>query len=74
MDQPAIYRIRIKGHLNTSWADWFDGFALEHDPNGETTLTGPIVDQSALQGVLLNIGNLGLTLIAVNRVTLEEKE
>jgi hypothetical protein len=74
MDQSAMYRIRVKGHLDTAWSDWFEGFALKHEPNGETTLTGPIVDQSALQGVLLNIGNLGLTLVAVNQITSEEKE
>jgi len=71
MDQPSIYRIRVKGHVDAAWSDWFEGFAFTHEPNGETTLSGPIVDQSALQGVLLKISNLGLTLVSVNRVTPE---
>jgi hypothetical protein len=71
MDRPAIYRIRVKGHVDPAWSDWFEGFALTHEANGETTLSGPIVDQSALQGVLLTISNLGLTLVSVNQVTRE---
>jgi hypothetical protein len=69
MDQPSIYRIRVKGHVDAAWSDWFEGFAFTHEPNGETILTGPIVDQSALQGALLQISSLGLTLVSVNRVT-----
>jgi hypothetical protein len=71
MDQPSIYRIRVKGHLDPAWSDWFEGFTLTHEPNGETTLTGQIVDQSALQGVLLKISSLSLTLVSVNRVAAE---
>jgi hypothetical protein len=71
MDQPSIYRIRVKSHVDAAWSDWFEGFAFAHEPNGETLLTGPIVDQSELQGVLLKISNLGLTLVSVNQVTRE---
>jgi hypothetical protein len=68
MDQPSIYRIRVEGHLDTAWSDWFEGFAFTHEPNGETTLSGPIVDQSALQGVLLKLSSLNVSIVAVNRV------
>jgi len=72
MDEPTVYRIRVKGHLDLTWSDWFEGLELSHEPNGETTLTGPIVDQAALQGVLMKVSNLGLSLISVNRVESEE--
>jgi hypothetical protein len=71
MDQPSLYRIRVRSHVDASWSDWFEGFAFTHEPNGETILTGPIVDQSALQGVLAKISSLGLTLVSVNPVTPE---
>ena len=74
MDQPSIYHIRITGHLDAAWSDWFEGFAFKHEPNGETTLTGRIVDQAALQGVLLKISSLGMTLVAANRVSPENDE
>jgi hypothetical protein len=69
MDQASIYRIRVKGHVDAAWSDWFEGFTFTHEANGETTLSGPIVDQSALQGALLQISSLGLTLVSVNQVT-----
>ena len=71
MDQPSVYRIRVKSHLDAAWSDWFDGLQMTYEENGETTMTGRIVDQSALQGVLLKIGSLGLTLVSVNRVAAE---
>lgn len=62
------YEIRVRGHLNSRWADWFDGLAMANGPNGETTLTGPIVDQAALHGLLAKIRDLGLPLVAVNQL------
>ncbi|MBC8506623.1 MAG: hypothetical protein ISR58_20240 [Anaerolineales bacterium] len=62
-----IYEIKLKGHLNESWADWFDGLTFTHEDDGTTTLTGKIVDQSALHGVLKKIRDLGLPLISVNQ-------
>jgi hypothetical protein len=67
MDQPAIYRIRIKGHLNTSWSDWFDGLTITRLDNGETVLEGPVIDQAALHGMLNHIRDLGLPLLTVDR-------
>jgi hypothetical protein len=61
------YEIRLRGHLNARWADWFDGLTLTQQSDGTTLLIGPIVDQAALHGVLGKVRDLGLPLIAVNR-------
>ncbi len=63
-----IYEIKLKRHLNESWADWFDGMAFTHESDGTTTLTGKIIDQAALHGLLKKVRDLGLPLLAVNRV------
>ncbi len=68
MDDPACYRIRVKGHLSEQWANWFDGLTLENLPDGYAVLFGGLPDQSALYGVLKRIRDIGLTLISVNRV------
>lgn len=60
------YEIRLRGHLDSSWRDWFDGFTLTHGVDGSTTLTGPVTDQAALHGLLRRVGDLGLTLISLN--------
>ena len=60
-----IYHIRVKGHLDEKWADWFEGFVMVTRDNGETLLTGAVVDQAALQGVLSRIHSLGLPLLLV---------
>jgi hypothetical protein len=72
MDEPACYKIRVKGHLSEQWSDWFDGLTLENLPGGQTELSGRLPDQSALYGVLNTIRDMGLTLVSVNRV--EETE
>jgi hypothetical protein len=64
-DEPGLYEIRIKGHLDDLWADWFDGLTITRDANGETRLTGPVVDQAALHGLLRKVRDLGLPLVAV---------
>ena len=61
------YEIRLKGHLNARWADWFDGLTLTRESDGTTVLRGSVVDQAALHGVLGKVRDLGLPLIAVNR-------
>jgi hypothetical protein len=60
------YEIRVKGHLDLSWSDWFDGLTISHEANGETVLAGMLTDQAALQGVLRKISDLGIALISVN--------
>jgi hypothetical protein len=62
------YEIRIKGHLDESWADWFDGLTIRHEASGETLLIGSLPDQSALHGVLNRLRDLGVQLISVNPI------
>ncbi|MEO1620718.1 MAG: hypothetical protein AAFU53_06745, partial [Cyanobacteria bacterium J06632_3] len=64
-DLSEPYEICIQGHLDTRWADWFDGLAISHEDSGNTRLTGHITDQSALHGVLAKIRDLGLPLISL---------
>jgi hypothetical protein len=66
--QPVVYRIRIKGHLGPRWTDWFEGMVITLEDNGDTLLTGPVVDQAALHGLLKKIRNLGLPLVSVMEV------
>jgi hypothetical protein len=68
-----IYRITIKGHLDSEWSDWFDGLTITLVDNGETILTGPIVDQTALHGVLIKIRDLGLPLLSLARIEPERE-
>ena len=63
-----IYQIRIKGHLGSQWADWFEGLTITLEEDGETLLTGPVVDQAALHGLLKKVRDLGMPLLSVNRV------
>ena len=63
--QPAIYRIRIQGQLDSQWADWFEEMTITFEEDGNTLLTGPVVDQAALHGLLKKIRDLGLTLISI---------
>lgn len=70
MDKPCIYEIRVEGHLTDHWSDWFNGLAIHNDPNGETILSGPVSDQSALFGLLNKIQALNLRLISVNGVAI----
>ncbi|MBM4466458.1 MAG: hypothetical protein FJ014_13045 [Chloroflexi bacterium] len=62
------YEIRLKGHLDCRWSDWFDGFAIHHQEDGTTLLTGAVTDQAALHGLLMKMRDLGLTLLSVNQV------
>jgi hypothetical protein len=63
--EPTAYQIRIAGHLGRQWADWFEGLTITLEDNGETLLTGPVVDQAALHGVLKKVRDLGMPLLSV---------
>ena len=65
--QPSIYQIRIQGHLGSEWKDWFEGLTITLQDNDETLLSGPVVDQAALYGLLRKVRDLGMPLLAVNR-------
>jgi hypothetical protein len=65
-DQPVVFQIRLKGHLSSQWTDWFGGLRITLEDNGETLLTGPVIDQAALHGLLKKVRDLGLPLISVN--------
>ena len=71
-DTPGWYEIRIKGHLDTRWAAWFDDLTITLEDNGETVLTGPVVDQAALHGLLRKVRDLGLPLVSVIHVETEQ--
>lgn len=63
-----VYQIKVKGHLGLEWADWFEGFAITLESDGDTLLTGPIVDQAALFGLIRKVRDLGIPLVSVNCV------
>ena len=66
--QPMVYRIRIKGHLSRQWTNWFGGLTITLQGNGDTLLTGPVVDQAALYGLLSKVRDLGMPLLSVIRL------
>ena len=66
--QLMIYQIRIEGHLAGQWIDWFGGLTITLEDNGDTLLTGPVVDQAALHGLLRKVRDLGIPLLSVIRL------
>lgn len=64
--QRTVYQFRIKGHLGPQWADWFEGLTISLEEDGNTILSGTVVDQSALHGILKKIRDLGMPLLSVN--------
>ena len=62
------YQIRLQGHLDARWSDWFDGLTLTRESDGATTLEGPVVDQAALHGLLQRVRDTGLPLVSVTPV------
>src|SRR6266571_6063984 len=68
LGQPMVYQIRIKGQRGRHWTDWFEGLTLTALDNGETLLTGSVVDQAALHGLLRKVRDLGVLLLSVSRV------
>jgi len=68
LNQLQCYEIRLKGHLDDQWAEWFEGLTITLEEDGNTLLTGPLVDQAALHGLLKKVRDLGLPLVSVSPV------
>ena len=73
-DSPRIYQIRLEGHLDPQWAEWFDGLTITLEENGDTILTGPVIDQAALYGFLRKVRDLGIPLLSVNQVMSDQED
>ena len=70
----TFYEIRVKGHINVNWSEWFDGLEITNLNNGETILSGHVADQAALHGVLYKVRDLGLPLVALTSVGAHQRE
>ncbi len=66
--QSNIYEIRVKGHLGRQWTEWFEGLTITLEEDGVTLLTGPVVDQAAIHGLLKKVRDLGMPLLSINRL------
>ena len=71
-DQSMVYQIRIKGHLSRQWADWFEGLTITLEEDGDTLLTGTVIDQAALHGWLKKVRDLGMPLLSVNSIVIDK--
>jgi hypothetical protein len=67
-NDPVVFQIRVKGHLGAQWTDWFEGLTITLEDNGDTLLTGPVVDQAALHSLLKKVRDLGMPLLSVNPI------
>jgi hypothetical protein len=72
--QPMVYQIRIRGHLGPQWTDWFDGLTIILEEDGNTLLTGPVIDQAALHGLIKKVRDLGMPLLLVTSVGPDQAE
>ena len=67
------YQIMVQGHLEQNWSEWFDGLSIRNLPSGESILSGWIIDQAALHGILIKVRDLGLPLISLNHLSSDQK-
>jgi hypothetical protein len=65
-DESGLYEIRLKGHLNNRWTGWFEGLTIALQDNGDTLLTGMVIDQAALHGLLKKVRDLGMPLVSIS--------
>ena len=68
-DDSTEYEIRVKGHLDARWSAWFDGLSLTREPDGTTVISGAVVDQAALHGLLQKLRDVGMPLISITQVS-----
>jgi hypothetical protein len=73
-DESGLYEIRLKGHLGNGWTDWFEGLTITLEENGYTLLIGPMVDQSALHGLLKRVRDLGMPLVSVSPIENDQSD
>ena len=73
-DQQTVYQFRIKGHLGQQWMNWFEGLTITLEEDGNTLLSGPVIDQSAIHGILKKIRDLGMPLLSVNAIGLKPQD
>lgn len=69
---PIFYEIRVAGYLPPQWTDWFEGMTITLEEDGDTLITGSIIDQAALHGLLKKVRDSGLSLVSVNQVSPQE--
>lgn len=72
--QPRVYQIRLKGHLSSQWTEWFEGLTITLEEDGNTLLSGTVIDQAALHGLLKKVRDLGMPLLSVNSVEPSRQE
>mgnify|MGYP001182174669 CR=1 FL=1 len=70
----GFYEIRLKGHLDDRWAEWFEGLTITLEEDGNTLLTGPVIDQAALHGLLKKVRDLGMPLVSVRPVESDQAD
>lgn len=71
--EPMLYQIRVEGQLDCSWSEWFGDMTIAPQDDGDTLLTGAVIDQAALYGLLKKVRDLGMALVSVNRQTLQKE-
>lgn len=71
-DPPRLYRITIQGHLQPRWSEWFENLTITHQPDGTTTLSGVLIGQAALYGLIIKLRDMGLPLLALQSMSADQ--